>query len=85
MALRTRPNEELATSRDGQSFGLLGRFRDGNVPDLTLLRAALDGTTNGQGHGARSADDQPATESATEAAGAPKVVPLHRPVDRPRG
>lgn len=33
--------EKLATERDGQDFGLWGRFRDGNVPPLTLVRAAL--------------------------------------------
>lgn len=33
--------ERLATQRDGQDFGLYGRFRDGQVPPLTLVRAAL--------------------------------------------
>jgi hypothetical protein len=33
--------EELATNRDGQSFGLMGRYRDGNVPSITMVRRAL--------------------------------------------
>ena len=33
--------EKLATEKDGQNFGLMGRFRDGTVPPLMLIRAAL--------------------------------------------
>ena len=32
--------EQLATERDGKDFGLMGRFRDGNVPPLMLVRMA---------------------------------------------
>jgi hypothetical protein len=33
--------ERSATEKDGKDFGLMGRFRDGNVPTLMLVRAAL--------------------------------------------
>lgn len=33
--------ERLATARDGHDYGLSGRFRDGVVPPLTLVRQAL--------------------------------------------
>lgn len=35
--------EKLATKIDGCDFGILGRFRDGHVPSLMLVRAAFRG------------------------------------------
>ena len=33
--------ETAASERDGKHFGLLGRFRDGNIPSFWLLRSVL--------------------------------------------
>lgn len=33
--------EKLASEQDGKDFGLMGRFRDGKVPPLMLVRRAL--------------------------------------------